>query len=186
MDMFARQLENHRVQGTKLKMLTTLALVLSCTAVTLRAGAPSGVVGTVLRKLATSEYPVREAAIVSLLPDNERANLDRVEQGNEHDLPWTSADKSCYVTFMVEHARAGHVWGRCSLATLVEAKEVLSRWVAALPALDDDRVPSANEPFIHTFLRGRSVAVDLSMKQDDDRWLVGFGLRSGVPRDPKP
>lgn len=186
MATFDQQRRNPNARGTEMKMMAAVVLLLSCSAVAVRADVPSRVVSTLLRNLVASEYPVKEAHIVGLLPVGERSYVERVEQESGHDLRWTSADKTCYVTFMIEDARAGHVWGRCSFATLVEAKEALSRWVAALPPLENDHMPSGKEPFVHTFLRGRSVAVDLSIQQDNDRWLVGFGLRSGVPHDPAP
>lgn len=188
---FAWQLKTPNANATRLAMCilaATQVLSVSCSDFVISSSANNAVPGDVVERLLLEiqqpgKFPIKEAEAARLLPTSEQVSVNRIEQGVDHDLQWISRDGSCYVTFMVEDQVVSHIWGRCSLTNGDAARRLVRQWMRALPS-EEQRFPTDNEPFVHSFTRANSdIAVDFSLEREGKGWLVGFGLRSGVPHD---
>jgi hypothetical protein len=88
---------------------------------------------------------------------------------------------------MIEDGLVPHLWGRCAAETSDDAVRIVKDWTASLSPSVIDRLPSSTDPFVHVFIGAhKDVALDLSMQGDQNRYLVGFGIRSGVPQQQSP
>jgi hypothetical protein len=130
----------------------------------------------------SSELAPTETAVKLMFPVSERQRLIRIEQPRGHDLRWTSRDERCFVIFAIDGDHASSTWGKCVTNSKRRRDSTLTGWEQALPPLEATELPSRSKTLIQTFVRGTDTAVDLSMEPQGKKWVVGFGLRSGVPR----
>lgn len=140
------------------------------------------VVTSVLQRLSHSpQFPPTETAVKLLFSASERRRLIRVDQPRGHDLRWNSRDRRCFVTFAIDQDHMSSAWGKCVANSERRSNATLTGWQQALPSLEAAELPSRARTSIHTFIRDTDTAVDFSMEPQTRGWLVGFGLRSGVP-----